>query len=873
MSAPSAQEQYLMELLNETRLDPLANASRYLNSYTSISSPDPAIASALRGFGVDLSALLAQYQALTPTAPLAWSTELAEAASGHNQVMIAQDIQTHQAPGEASLGDRLKDAGYQYRAAGENVFAFAQSALYGHAGFMIDWGYDDEDMTNGVLNPDYREIGDGIQDPAGHRRSIMSGGYTEVGIAIDRETNSKTSVGEYVITQDFGTRNLTFVTGVAYNDSDGDAFYSVGEGLGSLKVAVGSSSVTSYDTGGYTLETGTGSKTITLTGAGLASAVTVNATLSSNLKLDVVDGDTLLTSGSISVTGPVDTIRGLGMVGLTISGDSGSQTIIGTKGDDTLIGNGGDDRLEGGLGDDILDGGAGSDFAIYSGRHTAYSVTMNGSTLTVSGNGEGTDTLTSIESLEFSDGTYHWDAASASLVAGIASNPGTGADEAPDDGGDVDNGADPDNGGDPVSGGDTDSGGDPDTDGGLGSDPDSDTPVALPTIPEVPGFNLRMEDGLAVMIGGSGNIFGTAEKQDVQLFDVTGSYVFDPSFNRGGDVIRLSGASSTYAIRLVGSSVILTNDNAEVTIPVGPNSNLLGFSDGYLELGIDAAAGVVKIGSQSVTSQALQVSADPVSNPDFGDPLDATASGTMTLESNATVYTSGDFSIFGTSTGAEEVFHSSGELVFDPSFNRGGDTLHVLGDLDEYAGYLSGSSLVLFSDDVEVRLPVGPTGMEIDFGGTTLSLRVVGGSVYLGDQAITATSEGAAMTITGTGAPASGDIALDGMGSETRQASIDLDPQASVDLTFDVSRGEAHVEIANFDADDSIFVTNARASDFSYGVIAEGADEVYDDIFITYNVGGQNSEILLLDVFDGETLVYDEQTAEAAAGWNFISFG
>ena len=50
-------------------------------------------------------------------------------------------------------------------------------------------------------------------------------------------------------------------------------------------------------------------------------------------------------------------------------------------------------------------------------------------------------------------------------------------------------------------------------------------------------------------------------------------------------------------------------------------------------------------------------------------------------------------------------------------------------------------------------------------------------------------------------------------------------------------------------------------------------DNVFDDIFITYNVGGKNSEILLHDVFDGDTLIFSEQTAEVAAGWNFISFG
>ncbi|WP_269748707.1 CAP domain-containing protein [Novosphingobium aquimarinum] len=819
----------MLELLNETRLDPLANAERYITSYSSISSPDPAIASALRSFGVDMSALFTQYQALTPTAPLAWSAQLADAAEDHNAVMIAQDIQTHQAQGEASLGDRLRDAGYQYQAAGENVFAFAQSPLYGHAGFMIDWGYDDEDLTDGTVNPDYRETGDGIQDPAGHRRSIMSGGYTEVGIAIDRETDGRTSVGEYVITQDFGTRSLTFVTGVAYDDANDDAFYSVGEGLGTLKVAVGNDSITSYETGGYSLQTGTGAKTITLTGAGLSSAVTVDATLSGNLKLDVVDGDTLLTSGSVAVSGPVDTIRGLGTVGLSISGDGGDQTIVGTKGNDTLSGNGGDDTLEGGLGNDSLDGGAGNDVAVYSGKHSAYSVSMSGTALSVSGNGEGSDTLTGVETLMFSDGIYHWDAASAALVAGALTDPGTGS-------------------------------------GGQ-------TPEPIPIIPDLPGFTLRMSDGFSGSVGGSGKVFGTNGKQDVSLFDVTGAYAFDPSFNKGGDVIRLPGDSSSYAIRLEGTSAILTDANAEITIPVGPTSNLLGFSDGYLELKIDTAASKVKIGSQTVTSDALQIISVPVANPDLGDPVDGSANGTITLQGGAAVHTSGDFSVFGTSAGSEEIFHSSGEIVFDPSFNKGGDTLHVLGDTADYVGYLDGSSFVLVSDEVEIRIPVGPVGMDIDFGGTNLSLRIENGGVYLGDRAITGSSEATATSLAGIGDAISGDIVLEGMGSDNRLAAIELDPQDSVDLTLNAKAGETHVTIANMNADDRIHVTNATPGEFSYGAVGHDADNVYNDIYITYNVNGQNSEILLLDVFDNDTLILNEQTAEAAAGWNFITFG
>ena len=79
---------------------------------------------------------------------------------------------------------------------------------------------------------------------------------------------------------------------------------------------------------------------------------------------------------------------------------------------DTLIGNSSDNRLEGMGGSDTIDGGAGIDTAAYSGVASDYTVTYNNTnqTYTVTdlntnrdnvGHGDGTDTLSNIEYLEF----------------------------------------------------------------------------------------------------------------------------------------------------------------------------------------------------------------------------------------------------------------------------------------------------------------------------------------------------------------------------------------------------------------------------------------------------------------------------------------
>lgn len=80
------------------------------------------------------------------------------------------------------------------------------------------------------------------------------------------------------------------------------------------------------------------------------------------------------------------------------------ENAIGGSGNDTIRGNGSDNVLTGGAGNDTIDGGLGTDTAVFSGPRSAYTITWNGSNATVVGP-DGTDTLTSIEFLRFSDQT------------------------------------------------------------------------------------------------------------------------------------------------------------------------------------------------------------------------------------------------------------------------------------------------------------------------------------------------------------------------------------------------------------------------------------------------------------------------------------
>jgi Ca2+-binding RTX toxin-like protein len=93
-------------------------------------------------------------------------------------------------------------------------------------------------------------------------------------------------------------------------------------------------------------------------------------------------------------------------------GNAQTNTLTGNNAKNNLIGLAGNDTLVGGRGDDFLDGGADSDIASYSGNKDEYEVSRNSDgqitvrdTNLINGN-DGTDILSNIEVLRFSDGYY-----------------------------------------------------------------------------------------------------------------------------------------------------------------------------------------------------------------------------------------------------------------------------------------------------------------------------------------------------------------------------------------------------------------------------------------------------------------------------------
>ncbi|GGX79755.1 matrixin [Massilia dura] len=97
---------------------------------------------------------------------------------------------------------------------------------------------------------------------------------------------------------------------------------------------------------------------------------------------------------------------GDGLAGnLGVNSTTGGRWLAGTAAANTLTGGAANDIIEGNGGNDILNGGAGTDTAFYNGARGAYTFTRTGtSSWNVSG-AEGSDTLSNIELLRFTDAT------------------------------------------------------------------------------------------------------------------------------------------------------------------------------------------------------------------------------------------------------------------------------------------------------------------------------------------------------------------------------------------------------------------------------------------------------------------------------------
>ena len=267
---PSDDEQLYLELLNYARANPSGEAQFLANIQ------DPDIQGAYHFFNVDLSQFIADTSQYPVAPPLAFEPRLIQAARSHSQWMLDHGQQAHtETDPTASTQDRITATGYPWQSYGENIYAYAESPLQGHAGFEVDWGF----------GPG------GMQNPAGHRVNNHRIVFREVGVGVVLG-RGLSNTGPSSVTVDFAARvnPLPLMTGVAYFDLNSNGRYDLGEGISGIRVnAQGSGyyAITS-SSGGYAVPGLEGSNSLVFSGKGInTSTFTPLISDGNNVKVDL----------------------------------------------------------------------------------------------------------------------------------------------------------------------------------------------------------------------------------------------------------------------------------------------------------------------------------------------------------------------------------------------------------------------------------------------------------------------------------------------------------------------------------------------------------------------------------------------------------
>lgn len=224
--------------------------------------------------------------------PLAFDNDLSESAEAHDQWMLATDTFSHTGSGGSSPTTRMKAAGYTL----SGSWATAENIAW--ATTRAPTGYADE----------VKLLHTNLMNSSGHRTNILNPNFREVGLGFE--------VGDYkgrqsaFVTENFGkTGSDLFLTGVAFDDMDGDRFYDPGEGMGAITVTAKNAAGQTFKTttsaaGGYDLALKAGTYTITFSGANIATTTKTATIGTKNVKVDLVDP--AMKAGTLAATASAD---------------------------------------------------------------------------------------------------------------------------------------------------------------------------------------------------------------------------------------------------------------------------------------------------------------------------------------------------------------------------------------------------------------------------------------------------------------------------------------------------------------------------------------------------------------------------------------
>lgn len=346
----SAAEQYLLELINRARLDPQAEADRYNLALNN-----------------DLDAGTINGDARQVLAP---NAELSAAAAAHSSWMLGANTFSHTGRNGSSAGDRMEASGYEFSGA----WTWRENLAWAGSTGSID------------LDAAIENHHEGLYRSSGHRANTFAANIAEIGLGQVEGMFSKdgSTYNSSMLTEKFAASGgSTFVTGVAYRDTDSDKFYSIGEGRSDVWFNINGSQSDTEQAGGYGSDVGSAGRASVSVGSGGTTfgSLTIDMT-AGNAKVDLVtqtDGTHLVSlSGSTNLSSGITNARLLGIGDIDLSGTSDNDVLWGNAGDnringedsgDKIKGNDGNDHLSGSNGYDYIWGGEGAD-QIWGGKGT-----------------------------------------------------------------------------------------------------------------------------------------------------------------------------------------------------------------------------------------------------------------------------------------------------------------------------------------------------------------------------------------------------------------------------------------------------------------------------------------------------------------------
>lgn len=258
-SGLNPEEQLIVELINRARMDPAGEVAR-------------------------LNEPLASGISSSPAQPLAVTPELSAASREHSQDMDDRDFFQHRNPDGQTPGDRALEEGHGSGFVGENIGWIGSSSL------PADTQPRAEAHHQNLWNSD------------GHQRNLMDDRWSEVGLGYDEGSYNGWN-GSTFVTEMFGDRGFSYLTGVVIEDGDSDDFYDIGEGMGGVHITAWDGT-TAYATetwgsGGYALALPPGTYDVLFEGAGLGGPVTRTVVIGDdNVKLDVIEDRGVVTLAS-----------------------------------------------------------------------------------------------------------------------------------------------------------------------------------------------------------------------------------------------------------------------------------------------------------------------------------------------------------------------------------------------------------------------------------------------------------------------------------------------------------------------------------------------------------------------------------------------